>query len=243
MQSGRIVLNRKMVDWEWWDDVPTRNIFLTILLHANFKDKSWKGITIRRGQLLTSRNRLSKLSGFKIQPTRTALANLQSTSEITIKTTNRYTVITVCNYNKYQDYDPEGKQTDQPTYQPATNQQLTTIKQDNKANNTPSSSPPLPPPGDDDEEDWVKLGSELLTAHGINHRAGFQPVQRWLNAGIPPDTIRRVVASVAAKAAVACQQISSFDYFENEIMATQRLATGGSGGRRRLTTEERIARL
>ena len=41
--AGWIKLHRSLLDWEWWHDLPTRTVFLTMLLMANREDKKWQG--------------------------------------------------------------------------------------------------------------------------------------------------------------------------------------------------------
>ena len=115
--NGHIKLHRSVLDWEWWDDINTFRLFVTILLLANWKGKKWHGKTIRRGQLWTSIPTLSEKSGLTIQQTRTALNHLKSTGEITDKPTRDGRLITVVNYGKYQAVDEEltRKSTDKPT--------------------------------------------------------------------------------------------------------------------------------
>jgi len=119
-----IKLFRKFREWEWYQDSNTKDLFLEILLTANTVDKKWHGIDIKRGQLLTSRIKLSNILGISEQSVRTSLTKLKSTNEITIKSTNRYTLITVNKFNDYQQLT--NKLTNN---QPTTNQQLTTTKE------------------------------------------------------------------------------------------------------------------
>lgn len=115
--NGHIKLHRSIFDWEWWDDINTFRLFMTILLLANWKGKKWHGKLIRRGQLWTSIPTLSERSGLTIQQTRTALNHLKSTGEITDKPTRDGRLITVVNYGKYQsaDEDLTRKPTDKST--------------------------------------------------------------------------------------------------------------------------------
>lgn len=103
--NGYIKLYRTLVDWEWWDDIPVRLLWITILMEANWKDKKWKGRKIKRGSFWTSIDSLSHKTGLSRHQVRTALDKLKSTREITCKPTREGTLITVVNYNLYQDDD------------------------------------------------------------------------------------------------------------------------------------------
>lgn len=116
-----VKIYRKFLEWEWYDDINTKILFLHLLLKANYKDKQWRGITIKRGQVLTGRLKLSKELGISEQMIRTSLAKLKSTNEITNETTSQYTIITIKNYNKYQETTSEAT-----NEQPTSNQRATT---------------------------------------------------------------------------------------------------------------------
>lgn len=121
--DGWIKLHRSLLEWEWYSDVNTRLLFIHLLLSVNYEDKEWRGITIKRGQLVYSRATLAKQSGLSEQGLRTALRHLISTKDITNKTTPQYSIITISNYDKYQSITNE-LTNDQPTInQPPTNDQ------------------------------------------------------------------------------------------------------------------------
>lgn len=101
--NGYIKLHRSLLDWEWYADKNTSRMFLHILLRANFVDAIWrKGITVKRGSLITSVQALAQETGLTVSQTRRTLNHLQDSKEITLKTTNKYTVITVVKYDFYQ---------------------------------------------------------------------------------------------------------------------------------------------
>lgn len=102
--NGFIKLYRSMLDWEWWDDLNTFRLFVTILMMANWKDKKWHGKIIKRGSFYTSLDTLSKRSGLSKMQVRTSLKKLELTHEITRKITHSGQFITVENYAFYQDY-------------------------------------------------------------------------------------------------------------------------------------------
>ena len=79
-----------------------RNLWLTILLSANHKPNKWQGMVIKAGQFVTSLQGLSDRSGLSVQSVRTALKKLQSTGEISVKSTNKNTLITVIKWADFQ---------------------------------------------------------------------------------------------------------------------------------------------
>lgn len=128
--QGWIKLHRKFKNWEWWNDEKMVKLFLYLLLSANFEDKKWQGITIKRGQLVTSLNHLSIETNFSIRQIRTLLKRLKSTHEVTIKTTSKYTTLTICNYDSYQDFEEANdKVNDKVNDKQATSKRQTNDKQ------------------------------------------------------------------------------------------------------------------
>jgi hypothetical protein len=127
--QGWIKLHRQLLDWEWYDDINTTRLFVHLLLVANHEDKNWRGIEIKRGQRLTSLDKLAKETGLSVSKIRTCLKKLKSTNEVTSKSHSQHTVFTIENYDSYQGSD---KQDDKPvTYESQTNDKpLTTNKND-----------------------------------------------------------------------------------------------------------------
>lgn len=125
MNEGWLKLYYKLAEWEWYGDPNMVATWIHLLISANWKDKKWRGVTIKRGQLITSRAHLAEEIGISEQQTRTCLERLQSTGAITSHTTNRYTIITICKYDSYQDKTEYEQPATQPTEQPTNNQQIT----------------------------------------------------------------------------------------------------------------------
>ena len=128
MHRGYIKIWRKITEWEWFKDSNTFHLFSYMLIYANHKDTRFMGHEIKRGELVFGRNKASedlRISPMKI---RTCVKHLKDCGEITQKVTNKFSIITICNYNKYQDQEIEINQ-QLTSNQPATNQQLTTSKE------------------------------------------------------------------------------------------------------------------
>jgi hypothetical protein len=134
--QGFIKIHRQITEWEWFSDHNTFRLFIYLLLTANFEDRKWRGILIKRGQIVIGRTELAKSTHLTEQQVRTSLNKLKSTNEITIKTTNKFSVVELVNYNVYQDNSKQNNQqivaidNQQITNnQPTNNQQVTTTKE------------------------------------------------------------------------------------------------------------------
>ncbi len=126
--EGWIKLYRKFSDWEWFNISEMVHLFIYLLLNANHEEGTWRGIIIKRGQILTGLNTLNEKTGISIRSLRTCLDRLQKTKEIDRQTTNKYSLITICNYESYQGNDITTDK--QPDKQPTSNRQATDNKQE-----------------------------------------------------------------------------------------------------------------
>lgn len=125
-----IKLHSGLLDWEWFEIPEMVQLFIYLLLKANTKRKTWKGITINRGQLVTSNARINADLGISPQTIRTCLKRLISTGEITYQSTNRYTLVTICKYDEYQDCKlVANEQINEPSNEQLTNNQRATNEQ------------------------------------------------------------------------------------------------------------------
>lgn len=102
MNGGYIKLFRSLLSWEWYKDIPTKVLWIHILLNASFEDRKYKGIDVPRGSLLTSVRELADQTGLSERKIRTALVHLQNSQNLTQKATNKGTLITIENYEFFQ---------------------------------------------------------------------------------------------------------------------------------------------
>ena len=110
MENGWIKIYRKFQDWEWYSDSQAVHLFLHLLLSANIKDKKWKGKNIYRGEFISSVKSLSEATGIPTISVRRKLKILQESGVILIKTTNRFSDITICKYDDYQTNEQTNEQ-------------------------------------------------------------------------------------------------------------------------------------
>ena len=128
--KGWIALHRQFTQWEWFDKPEMVQLFIYLLISATHEDTQWRGITIKRGQIVTSLEKIAFATSLSVRTIRTCLNRLKTTNEITVVATNKQTLITICNYDKYQgvgtDSDKRNdKQSDMPTDKQTTNKRQT----------------------------------------------------------------------------------------------------------------------
>ncbi len=152
--TGWVKLHRSFLNWEWYDDINTKILFIHILLKANFIDKNWRGVFIERGSFITSLTHLSNETGLTKKQIRTSLSKLIKTGEIGTEKGTAWTKITVCKYEDYQDIETnEGTQKGTAGAQQGhgrgtagattkEGKEVKEIKEGKKAKKSPSFTPP-----------------------------------------------------------------------------------------------------
>ena len=134
--NGFIKLHRSMLEWEWYTDPITMRVFIHLLLNASFKESRFMGMEVHPGQVITGRKALAEQLEISERQVRTALKRLKSTNEVTIKTTSKFSVVTIEKWGVYQGVESKNDQVnDQVSDQqvtskrPASDQQVTTSKE------------------------------------------------------------------------------------------------------------------
>lgn len=102
LESGYIKLYRSLLNWEWYDDINTKTVFLHLLLTVSIADNQWHGITIKRGSRVSSYAVLAKETRLTERQVRTAISHLETTGELTRHKYPNFTVFAINNYDKYQ---------------------------------------------------------------------------------------------------------------------------------------------
>lgn len=102
LEAGYIKLYRSLLNWEWYDDVNTKVVFLHLLLTASIEDSRWHGIIVKRGSRVSSYAKLAEETRLSVRQLRTAIDHLEATNEVTRTKYPKYTVFAINNYDKYQ---------------------------------------------------------------------------------------------------------------------------------------------
>jgi uncharacterized phage protein (TIGR02220 family) len=158
VMSGWIKLHRNIISWEWSSKPGHVAVFLHLLLRANYRKTTWRKQVINAGQIVTGRRQLSVATGLSEAQIRVILNDLESSREITRESFNRFSVITIVNWIKYQVNEEDNFQTSQQTTSEIAGElasEIATSKKYNKYNNkiipSVSSASPL------DEERIISL--------------------------------------------------------------------------------------
>lgn len=183
MAEGWIKLHRKITEWEWYKSPSVRCIFIHLLLTANTKDKRYKGYVIKRGQVLTSANRLAQENGVGLNTAKRSLKKLEETGEIKKEHLMNGSLITIFRYEQYQDIEylgqPMGQPMGQPTGQP-TGQPMGHNIRIKEYKNT--RIPPPPPPareGNSEKRFYEALKGSVEMMNVMRDEYGMTPDKYW----------------------------------------------------------------
>lgn len=102
IQNGYILLSRSLEEWQWHDQPYMMSTLIHCLFKANYKEKVWHGIKIERGSFVTSVRNFAEYTGMDTKTVQKCLKQLEECGTIKREVTNKYTKITIVNYNDYQ---------------------------------------------------------------------------------------------------------------------------------------------
>lgn len=137
MHRGYIKIWRKVEDTEIIKNHKLCAFWLWCLIKATHKERTvmigYQEINLQAGQFIFGRNKAAQETNLTSQEVRTCLKNLEKHKKITIKATNKFSIITIINWDTYQQdiIQPNQQLNQQLTNkEPTNNQQLTTNKND-----------------------------------------------------------------------------------------------------------------
>lgn len=128
LSQGWIKLYRSCLENGWIKNHKLWAFWSYCLLKASHKEHNaivgLEIVHLLPGQFIFGRKKAAQETSLTEQEIRTIIEFLKKAENLTIKTTNKYSIVTIVNWDTYQ-----GNGTDeQPSNQPTTNQQLTTYK-------------------------------------------------------------------------------------------------------------------
>lgn len=131
--KGWIKLPRAVIDRPWFRDRDgkTLRLYIFLAVSAYSQDQEYQGTKVRRGSCPITRAQMQEGTGLSYQSVDSSLKRLQRLGEIILKANNRFTVVTLCNY--------EGIAQENSLFTNQTDNQQTTnrLPADAPADNTP----------------------------------------------------------------------------------------------------------
>jgi len=103
--SGYIKLHRQFFDWGWRTKPNHVTVFIDLLCLAQWKPSEFAGVRLSPGDALVSLEKLALRTGLTVCKVRIVLRDLLSTGEISQKKAGKMRVISIANWEKYQDGD------------------------------------------------------------------------------------------------------------------------------------------
>lgn len=136
--EGWIRIHRKITDASWFNKSEYVHLWLYLLLKANHKDQEIfvgnEKVLVKRGQLLTSRHKLSEVVHVQENKIYRILKCFENEHQIEQHKTHKYTLISIVNYDTYQKSEQVNEQ--QMNSKCTTNeQQMNTNNNDKNDNN------------------------------------------------------------------------------------------------------------
>lgn len=101
-QTTFVKLDRNIRYWRWFKNPKTLMVWIWLITSANIEAHDFEQETIKRGEIATSRKSISVATGLTEDEVRTALKHLKSTGEITSRIRAKYQVITIVEFDRYQ---------------------------------------------------------------------------------------------------------------------------------------------
>jgi DNA-binding transcriptional MocR family regulator len=103
--EGFILLHRKIMESWIWQNSNALKLWSCLLFRANYKATKINSIEIQRGQFLTSSIQLSMETKLARSTVEDLLTRFENQQQIRQQKTTKYRVITIVNYNEYQNMD------------------------------------------------------------------------------------------------------------------------------------------
>jgi len=126
MHRGYVLLWRKIEDSGWIRNHKLCSFWLWCLIKASYKHRKVlfgrQEIDLEPGQFIMGRKSAGEATGLTEQEVRSATATLVGSRNLTIKSTNKFSIVSIVNWDIYQNTDSE---INQQINQPATNKQPT----------------------------------------------------------------------------------------------------------------------
>lgn len=214
MNRGWIMLHRQLLENPIVAKPAYCHLWVVLLLKAAHKqtDFIWnnKRQILRPGQLVTGKNKLSEQTGIPPTTVGRILKYLKDEHQIGQQTTNKFRIITIKNWEKYQPKNKSGQQMDNK--RTTDGQQMDTYNNVKNDNNDNKYSP---------NSDEFRL-SELLFNEIVSRKPDFKRpnLQKW---AVHIDRMTRLDSRAVERIEEVIRWCQQDDFWQNNILSTEKL--------------------
>lgn len=108
--KGWIKLHRSLLSWQWYGNPVTKDVFLHLLLSANWENEPVKigRYETGKGQAIVTYPALARALGVTAKQIRAAFGHLLGTGEVTVERAGNALLVTVLNFERYQEGTVKG---------------------------------------------------------------------------------------------------------------------------------------
>lgn len=96
---GFVKLPNDLTEWAWFNDNNTLAVYVRLILGAAWRDREYKNVHLKRGQIVTTIPQIAEQSNLTVQQVRTVIDRLKSTGKITVERTSKFSIITLIEYD------------------------------------------------------------------------------------------------------------------------------------------------
>jgi len=226
-KSGAILLSRSLMESCVFQDENLLKVWIWCLLKASHKDnffpmRTGRGSTIvnvKRGQFVFGRKQAAKELRMKPSSVQDRMKKLQNLQNLDIQSNTHYSIVTICNYDYYQNLENyKGQATRQPTVnQPSTNRQPTvTYNNVNNVKNEENKEKTFHP--NSDELRLSELLWTLILKRNPNHKK--PNLQNWAKHISLMIRVDKRITGEIEKIIRWCQDDL---FWQNNILSTDKL--------------------
>ena len=222
-KNGWVSLYRKSIDSSVFRNADTWYVWSWCLMKANHKTVmvpfNGSDIEIKRGQFITGREKaLKEMSELSPKKYRNAIKYLERTNRIHTDATNKFTIITVCKYDEYQNnnlIEGQPEKTNGANQGPTKGQPRATNNNVNNENNE-NKEKALPPSNFIDKiiEVYIEVFPDTVNAYsGKNRNAVGRLLRTW--KGTHPEQTTEETLTSLKEYFTRCKNISDAWYAAN----------------------------
>lgn len=100
MNKGFVMINRNILDKDFYLKANVIRVYLHLVLKANYKTSYWQGIEILKGSLPISYAKLGKDLGLSIRQIRSSIEALKLTGILSSSRHSKFQIISLSEYNQ-----------------------------------------------------------------------------------------------------------------------------------------------